>query len=577
MPFQNLPIVCPTPGARSFDSPNPYHTANGFLFSVQRRNFETGAEFPGQALAWIEAALNACSFDVERLWAVNALWEYDVFGSGSQHEIALHFIPAHKEDIPNFPNDFVHVSPGQAIGAGFVDIYIWEGLAAAPPPFGGRLFFQETVIHALGHIVGGLLAVGDDLYKRRRVADALMWDVIRGRAGRYGEGWGTGAAWQLWDQLANDPDWRMRPYERYAEAFKDIYMDPKQRRFVNRTRTPFIDVAAIRNETHGFLPINYIDLPPHPGQYYFQGFQFSAIETPAKSMSSGCVNRADGGLGFVCYDPDTDKLRQCVPCDPGVPYDPRDPKLCSQFWSFPQTPKVKVQWAVNMRVPKMKFCEGARIYFGAAPQLAGFTYRGVEEYQCPGPRKKRPGGIGRLNEWSDGAYVEVVWSIGEKLTGTAVWRDRFNRLIRDPETQATVEGHNGQVQVHGITDFHVDVTLGIDYSSGGPSSTSFFASMFGYFDNWFGSNAEMFNFAASQPNIDAGYAYAPGVNSWFYAPSEGGLTDPYSLLNLEGVDRGTAKIPTAVGSESAVQDLTTRLMTDTPQTFSGSSLTIGGT
>jgi hypothetical protein len=52
-------------------------------------------------------------------------------------------------------------------------VYIWDGLGANPPPFGGRMFFKETVIHALGDIATVALAPQKDPWKMAELGMAM--------------------------------------------------------------------------------------------------------------------------------------------------------------------------------------------------------------------------------------------------------------------------------------------------------------------------------------------------------------------------------------------------------------------
>lgn len=567
MPYTNLPIEAPTPGGRDWGL--TYHSANGFCFSVEE--ISAGARWTPQALQWIELALDACTFDVERLWAINALWDGDVFGSGAGREMRFRFFPIKSEDIPNFPKDFAVVVATNAVSLGFADIFIWEGLMANRPPYGGRLFFQETVIHALGHFVGEFLAAGNDIFKRGRLVAALMADLIRPFE------FGLGVAWQTWGSggagLPGTP-WQQQPIERYAEAFKDIFMVPTQRRFVNRTKAPFIDAEAVHAETHGYLPINGVDLPPHPGQDSFFGYTLRQRAVPARSLVAGCADRADGGLQFVCYDPKTGVQQGCPPCGPD-PYDPAHPEnLCSQFWLYPQSDLAIMRWGIRTRIPNLRFCDPTHLLVGAPRSQDTIPPR---TYRCPG----LPGvdslilapGLGAITDWSDGSNIQLRISIGDGLDGRPVIRNRQGLAYGDGDEGAG--GSFTSIDAHGISDFTADMYLRPNAAASGPQVMDVVVVMDGYIEPFAESPADGFEFMANPVNVENGYTYPPGFDTYMYAPSAGGDVTVYGVLNLDGIDQGAASAPAAAGNEAVSADIGYRT-TDLSE-IGPPSLTVGGT
>lgn len=517
----------PSPGPRIFGS--PFRTANGYLCEVQ-------FGWPAQVLRWTEDAFNACGFDVARLWAVPPLF-LSTSGAGKvtsgevgpEPKFYINFVAS--SALPDFPNDYINVDHSQLVQFGTIVFNIWDGLPGNALPFGGRRFFMETILHGIGHVVGSYLAAGQDLFKRHRMCLALAADRIRGD-----NAFGRGAAWRMWN---NDfgAAWALRPQERFAEAFKDIWGLPSAHTFTNRTRAPFISIQAIIDEAQVFLPINGIDART-PGSSYSRGFQMSQLRLSPNSIQAGCNN-----LDFPCFDPKTGGgPANCVGCNPAA--NPNIDGFCGHSFSYPLTDRnYDVTWSMIVIVPKIGFCRNTFIQYGPPAALGGALPR---RYMCPGIPF-----VGA--EYEEIGYfpndVVPVHVEGTRLTinlarGTGMDVEGMpdvNKIIYAfgvVNQAATFVCH---VEPNFVWDLNNNSKLRIEVNGWAAMDESMFA-----------NPGESFDFLGDPYYVNLGWRHIPGRECRMIAPSTGRTFNPYGQMNLDGFAQGGARAPKAVGQEAAV-------------------------
>jgi len=554
--------LVPSPGAKVFDL--PFRTANGYFVQV---NQSGSKPFPAQVLQWVEDAFNACGYDVARLWAIKPLHTRDIDNSGEPSEMRFIIRGADSSTIPNFPNDYVSVDNFGTVAFSQVTFNIWDGLVTAPSPFGGRRFFMETILHAIGHVVGSYLAAGFDPFKRERLCYALAKERIIDEYGRGENDFGPAYAWQMWDDTWNGSPvhspWDQLPQERFAEAFKDTWGLPSAHIFVNRTKAKYINRQAVIEEAQVFLPINGVDLPPHPAYSAFQGFQMSQVAIPPHSIQDSCSNVGDA-LQFPCWDPGSGDLKHCVGCDDSASIIKGDTG-CSTSYLFPSSEgNFDVRWNVVLKIPRIGFAKDALIAYGG-PRCSNALL--TRAYTCPG-----------------------IPGIGARNIGAAVSDKKWDGVITDgPNLQIRVQrgptldieglpGNFVDIWQWGFTDFTLDLRA--------HTTPSQFFTGVGYgtlsiiVNGWatMGENdlipSRSFEFMADPTYVAIGYKYILGNETRIYAPSDGITFNPYSELNLDGVLQGAARAPDSLGVEAVVADLDTS--TTGGRDFSPDTLTIEG-
>lgn len=569
------PLQIPSTNPRVFGQ--PFRTENGFLVTVENPESGSSAQaFPPQVIRWVEDAFRAVGFDIARLWCLASLWLGDVDNSGEVKEPNFIIRPITAAEIPHFGEDFAYVNreAHHSLGLQFerYDLHIWDGLAAAVPPYGGRRFFMETVHHALGHLVGSMLAVGDDPFKRKRICEALCEDRIRAEY-RGGETWGYGFAWQMWDDTwqgaARNTRWALLPQERFAEAFKDIWCDPATHTFVNRTRAPRIDAQAVIDEGQVFLPVNGVDLPPHPGGGFgWRGFSMSARFVTPKSLQAGCFDTGPG-INHVCFDPMTGEGPfRCVGCHPDA--NPNLDGFCGSSFSYPLSPdNMDITWSMRIKIPRIGFCRTSRVTYG---QPLAFPDIRTRAFHCPGVPGVGADYIGASfgpdkpqNNRIDAQVVDGTYLNFTVVRGSLVKVDGM-------------PGDTRQLYAWGTTNlsatFDCHVEPGTTFA--GIGADTFRVEVTG----WSALNQAMirepdsFNFMADPFYVAQGYHHFPGLECRHRAPSLGLTFQPYRQLNLDGVSQGGARAPVSAGKEGPAVNLDYKGFVTVGQ---GPSLTLEGT
>lgn len=563
-------LQIPSVGPR--DVGQPFRTENGYLVSVE---FPVGSTdpahaFPPQVVRWVEDAFRAVGFDVARLWCIMALWLDDLSNSGEVGEPRFVIRPRAAADIPHFGQDFAYVDPvaiRTGMQTGSYEIHVWDGLAAATPPYGGRRFFMETIHHALGHIVALMLAVGDDPFKRKRICEALCMDRVRSEYSG-GSTWGYGFAWQMWDDTwhgaALHTRWDLLPQERFAEAFKDIWCDPQTHTFVNRTRAPRINVQGVIDEGQVYLPINGLDLPPHPGGGFgWRGFSMSARFIDPHSIQVGCASPGQA-IVHPCFDPENgDGPAFCVGCHP-LANAIRD-GTCGTSYTIPLSEgNMDITWSMRLKIPRIGFCRTSRVTYG---QPLAFPDIPTRAYDCPGS----PGvgadfiGVGFGPDRDprvivDGTFLDIQVTRGplvavDGMAGPSRHLYAWGTTKLDATFDCHVEPGRTFAGV-GVNLFRVEVT--------GQSALN--QAMI--------READSFNFMADPFYVAQGYHHFPGLECRHRAPTVGVTYQPYGQLNLDGVDRGSARVPISAGKEGPSVDLDYKGFATVG---SGPSLTLEGT
>lgn len=535
----------PTPGPRA--PFNGFRTANGYLVEVQ-------SGWPAVVLNWVEDAFNACGYDIARLWCIYPLYAKPgsaAIGLTTMGEpTELRFVINHVQSsaLPDFPNDYVAVDTTSLLSFGKININIWEGLPSAPLPYGGRVFFMETILHAIGHVVGTWLAAGDDLFKRFNLCVALAWDRI---ANEYGgmDKFGYGFAWRLWADDGHPPagnggrsPWALRPQERFAEAFKDTWGLPSARRFTNRTRAPAILLRAVLDEAQVFLPINYVDVAaPNAPNFGWLGFRMEQVLIALHAFTADCI-----GNTRVCYEPEAGGAVTCVPCMSG---DPNQIGFCGRSFSYPLSEEnYAVEWSMRGLIPRIGFCRNAIVSMGQPKATNRTRPRG---YTCPGTP-----GVGA-------DYLKPFFAEEDLSTGTFVDGTKLVVTIR-PGGGVQIDGVDaGGKTMYAIGTISAAVVLNCHvepYLTGTLTEPSDFRVEV---KGWAAMNEtdlrlpDSFDFLADPFFVGLGYHHIPGHEARLYAPSTGRTFNAYGQLNLDGVDRGAARVPIAAGNEAAVEALTT--------------------
>lgn len=535
-------------------------TKNGFTYSIG----DIAGHVSPLGAKWIVEALELCSFDPQRLGAGYATWfsyDYGRYGGTLSHRLTFREVP--KEQIPNFGQDFCTVQMSPSFATYF--ILIWDGLATAPPPFGGHRFYMETVLHGLGHVVGELLGWAKDATKRFNVARHLCTDVLA-RMGYPPGKYGLGATWKFFEEsmVLGELSWQDKPTERFAEAFKDIFGHPTARRFINRCGAKLTKGAAERiySESMNYLPVNWLNFTPHPGVYSNTGITMETYFIEPQHYQTYCWTN-----DRTCYDYCTQVYADsdapipvvCWPCDPSVSYGDvlaGTGSECGNVISFPCYPTTNFRLGVETAIPKLPFCR--HVTLTASPYVSWRTDESPWTYNCQGPPKK--------GYATDNLTVQVR---GTAFSGMGIYGD----AIWNHETGAFPDKNDQTVKYHSPGSSALNLSLDVDIDDPTKrSNVSWIVN--GNIDDFAPKFFDDMTEYATEDLQSIGYRYyAPYVR--FLAPSDGAFVDPYSDLKVESVDAGTALAAAAAGRSGVIPDIDYR-PGEVPSVMWPSNLTVEG-
>lgn len=492
-------------------------TRNGF-----RLNFVGGLTAIAQR--WVIEAFESCTFAAERLDAAPVFLDGESTGGGTAFFIDIGAVTA--AQIPNFGKDFVSASPGLNYSSGIINL--WDGLAVAAPPFGGRRFFKETVLHGLGHIVGETLGYSRDAWKRYECLKATYTDVIRAA-------FGTGLAWRFYedDFIAALP-WDLNPKERFAEVFKDTFGLPSARRFLNRAvrRPSRLGNRAIWRECMVNLPINYIDFIPHTSTHPITGAHMQRSAVAPFSLGGNC------SIGtYPCADPcGVNPCNTCCfPCgggglDPDCPPDCdanyQTGPFCADGFAYPCEAMDYIVWGIRGAVPWLPFCRRVSISMAPVEAEDGDNV----SYLC-GTRAQPI----YIPEWFHTKGTDALKTVSY---GAGFYDGPLNE--HDPFV------HSGSQMGH-------EAVLDVDIDA--HADTGFSITAAGRVQGWvIPVLHEMTAYADPAYRAAGGKAFIQGAYA-LRAPSVGSFVDPYADLSLDAMENGARRTGLTAGAEGVVADL----------------------
>lgn len=502
------------------------YTTNGFNVNFFPPVAEGQRPLTARAQQWAVEALEACTFDPARLDSSTAIEELGPdSGWTFLHSINVYGIVP--EGIPDFGQDFATIEgPAGGVGGQFfaMNIFVWFELDSAGAPFGGRRFFKETILHALGHHVGERLGYSTDAWKRLQCTLALTDHLDPG----------TAVAWGDWeDDYNNSLPWAERPKERFAETFKDIFGNRTARRFSDRTGWRTTQAEVIFDECTSYLPIrglNYADVQSTP-----LGALMREDPLPAGSLGGTCY-----GGAFLCQDPCSGALYPCAPCIAG------GTGVCASSFSYPCAGDItNLRWGIGVVVPKCRLCKEVTISVDPYIAVEGGFVGGSCGVTPP-----------ELIATLSGSAFEV----------DRRWGGAFEGGPRNDIIGQSASAYGGQLHSRQQARPYLTVNLRLPPEETGellpreqaPRSINR-SNVALYMDGFVQSPvpAQQNNMADEKPVGATGRYFIHGAYRML-CPSEGTFTDPYTQFHVEAIDAGARATARTSGLESSAPDLQAR-------------------